>query len=133
MKGDNWEGAKDMLWGGGELFGGYYAGRFVSWLRSAYTATSKATPIVQFSMKAATTSRSGEKVFSYQARFPKINLNIRIDRAFRAPFHNVKAPYLGKQYNGFNTHLNIQGTGQGTNFNYHIPLNPMKWKYYTIP
>ena len=87
-------------------------------------------PFVQFSSKAGI-SKGGQRVFSHQARFPKSNLNIRLDRGFRSPLKGTsKFPYLGKPYNGFNTHINIQKPGS---FNYHIPLNPLKWKYYKIP
>ncbi|MFO7862488.1 MAG: hypothetical protein R6U85_00670 [Salinivirgaceae bacterium] len=84
---------------------------------------------VQFSSKTGI-SKGGQKVFSHQARFSKPNLNARLDRGFRAPFKNTTSPYLGKPYNGFNTHINIQKPGS---FNYHFPLNPLKWKYYNIP
>ncbi|MEM9687285.1 MAG: RHS repeat-associated core domain-containing protein, partial [Bacteroidota bacterium] len=84
---------------------------------------------VQLSSKIGKSS-AGQRVFNFQARFPKSNLNVRLDRGFRAPFKNTKSPYLGKPYNGFNTHINIQKPGS---FNYHFTLNPLKWKYYNIP
>ncbi|MDR7130958.1 RHS repeat-associated protein [Algoriphagus sp. 4150] len=85
--------------------------------------------IVRLSSKVGR-SPAGNRVFNLQARFPKLNLNLRLDRGFRAPFRNTTSNYLGKAYNGFNTHINIQIPGK---FNYHIPLNPLKWKYYKIP
>lgn len=92
-------------------------------------AAKESKSFVQFSSKTGIT-KGGQSVFSYQARFPKPNLNIRLDRGFRAPFKNTTSPYLGKPYNGFNTHINIQKPGS---FNYHFPINPLKWKYYNIP
>jgi hypothetical protein len=85
---------------------------------------------VQFSSKIGR-SPAGNRTFSFQMRFPKSNLNLRLDRGFRSPLKGTsKSPYLGKPYNGFNTHINIQKPGS---FNYHFPLNPLKWKYYKIP
>ena len=46
---------------------------------------------VQFSSKKGIT-KGGQSVFSYQARFPKPNLNVRLDRGFRAPFKNCLRP-----------------------------------------
>ena len=96
---------------------------------ATWQATKGGTPFVQFSSKTGI-SKGGQRVFSFQVRFPNPNLNIRIDRGFRAPFKNTTSSYFGNQYNGFNTHINIQKPGS---FNYHLPLNPLKWKYYNIP
>ena len=96
--------------------------------RIGYFAIRGSKPLVQLSSKIGR-SPAGQRVFNFQARFPKYNLNVRLDRGFRAPFKNTTSNYFGKPYNGFNTHINIQKPGV---FNYHIPLNPLKWKYYSV-
>lgn len=85
--------------------------------------------IARFSFRAGR-SKSGQRVFSLQLRIPNLNLNLRLDRGFRAPHRNTTSNYLGSPYNGFNTHVNLQVPGK---FNYHFPLNPLKWKYYNVP
>ncbi len=96
----------------------------------AAKANKLSEPIIELSSKSGRSS-SGKRTFSHQARFPKSNLNLRLDRGFRAPLKGTNnSLYLGKPYDGFNTHINIQRPGS---YNYHIPLNPLKWKYYTIP
>ncbi len=116
-------GIKGAIWLSGKQGGKSLIGR-------AGTSVAKGSKsFVEFSSKTGI-SKGGQKVFSHQARFPKINLNMRLDRGYRAPYKNTTSLYLGKPYNGFNTHINIQKPGT---FNYHIPLNPLKWKYYNIP
>ncbi|MDH5380587.1 MAG: hypothetical protein OEW75_07040, partial [Cyclobacteriaceae bacterium] len=101
----------------------------VSGVRMMTVAAKGGKSFVQLSSKVGI-SPAGQRAFSFQARFPKLNLNVRLDRGFRAPFKNTTSNYLGEPYNGFNTHFNIQKPGS---FNYHLPLNPLKWKYYNIP
>ena len=113
----------------GTLAAGGYAARIYRAFRGLGSTAKSSSSFMQLSSKIGRSS-SGNRVFNLQARFPKANINIRLDRGFRAPFKNTKSPYLGKPFNGFNTHINIQRPGS---FNYHIPLNPLKWKYYNIP
>ena len=130
------DGVRGALWGGAiGLVSGGYTGFAKAKAAGANVWSGKVKGVgrsksfVQFSSKTGT-SKGGQRVFSHQARFEKSNLNIRLDRGFRAPFKNTTSPYFGKPYNGFNTHINIHRPGS---FNYHIPLNPFKWKYYNIP
>jgi hypothetical protein len=105
-------------------------GRKLAAKAAVKTAAKTSNQFVKFSSTGIQKSKAGITKFSYQARFPKSNLNLRLDRGFRAPYKNTTTNYFGKPYNGFNTHINIQKPGS---FNYHLPLNPMKWKYYNIP
>lgn len=99
-------------------------------IKSGSKNAAKGSNFVKFTSTSIQKSKNGITKFSFQVRFPKSNLNIRLDRGFRAPLKNTTSNYLGKPYNGFNTHINIQKPGS---FNYHLPLNPLKWKYYNIP
>jgi RHS repeat-associated protein len=73
-------------------------------------------------------TKKGNLTFSLKFYFPKQKFFIRFERGFRSPAQGTsKYKYFGKDFNGYNTHINVQKIGV---FNNHHTLNPFKWKYY---
>ena len=109
---EKWQKAGQEAWQLGAKRGGNFLGKYgaeafteeeinaiVNQMDDLVVTAKRVVPIkqyVQFTSKLGR-SKVGQRVFSYQARFSKSNLNI-LDRGFRAAFKNTTSNYLGKPY-----------------------------------
>ncbi|MCL6275433.1 DUF6443 domain-containing protein [Muricauda sp. 2012CJ35-5] len=91
-------------------------------LGSILTRPASYSSNLQFLAKGFSRSRGGNLTFQLGIRNKSSNFIIRLERGARSPIYNTG---VGKSI--FATHMNIQKVGR---FNYHLYLNPGKWKYF---
>ncbi|MEQ5791616.1 hypothetical protein J4E06_11175 [Muricauda sp. NFXS6] len=91
-------------------------------LGSALTQPSNYSTNLELLTQGFSRSRGGNLTFQLGVRHKSSNFILRLERGARSPIYNTG---VGKSI--FGTHLNIQKVGS---FNYHLYLNPGKWKYF---